>query len=275
MKTRMNAMDPRPASPVNEDELHALLDGQLDAATRADLETRLARDPAASAKLETWQRQRAALRGLYEPVLQEPVSASLRAAASRAEQAHHQMLQGWRLGGMAAGLALAFGLGWYTHGQAQHGGAMLAQAQPAREFIHQASLAHAVYAPEVRHPVEVGSAQEEHLVQWLSKRLGRPLKVPRLHEQGFELVGGRLLPGDDGARAQFMYQNAHGERVTLYLGSTPADVKATAASTEFRYNSEGPVPSFYWVDEGYAYALSGALTRQALLQLAQTVYHQL
>lgn len=267
-------MDRRPVSAVTEDELHALLDGRLDAAARADLEARLASDPAAQATLQGWQRQQAALRGLHEPVLREPVPASLLAAATRAARARDQMQQWWRLGGMAAGIALAFGLGWLTHGQVERS-TTLTRVQPAREFIHQASLAHSVYAPEVRHPVEVTSSQEEHLVQWLSKRLGRPLKLPRLNEQGFELVGGRLLPGDDGARAQFMYQNARGERVTLYLGSTPAQVQAGSGATEFRFSGEGPVPSFYWVDEGYAYALSGPLSRQALLQLAQQVYHQL
>ena len=269
-------MDRHPATTVNEDELHALLEGRLDAAARTDLEARLAGDAVARDTLQAWQRQQAALRGLHEAVLHEPVPASLRAAASRAAQAREQMQRSWRMGGMAAGLLLAFGLGWLTHSQLPERGARLAQAQPAaREFIQQASLAHAVYAPEVRHPVEVSSAQEEHLVQWLSRRLGRPLKLPHLNEQGFELVGGRLLPGDDGARAQFMYQNARGERVTLYLGSTPAQVQAGAAATEFRYTSDGPVPSFYWVDEGYAYALSGTLSRPVLLQLAQTVYHQL
>ncbi len=268
-------MDRHPASAVTEDELHALLDGQLDAAARAALQVRLASDPAAQATLQAWERQHVALRGLHAPVLHEPVPASLQAAATRAAQAHERIQRNWRLGGMAAGLVLAFGLGWLTHGQLPERGNRLAQAQPAREFIQQASLAHAVYAPEVRHPVEVSSAQEEHLVQWLSKRLGRPLKLPRLSDQGFELVGGRLLPGDDGARAQFMYQNARGERVTLYLGSTPVEVQAGSGATEFRFSGDGPVPGFYWVDEGYAYALSGPLSRPALLQLAQLVYHQL
>jgi len=267
-------MDRHPASAVNEDELHALLDGRLDAPARAALEARLASDPAAQATLQAWQHQRAALRGLHESVLNEAIPPSLRAAAARAAASRVQLQQWWRLGGMAAGVALAFGLGWLSHGQLDRGGT-LARAQPVREFIQQASLAHAVYAPEVRHPVEVGAAQEAHLVQWLSKRLGRPLKLPHLNEQGFELVGGRLLPGDDGARAQFMYQNARGERVTLYLGSTPAQVQAGSGAIEFRFSGDGPVPSFYWVDEGYAYALSGPLRRQALLQLAQTVYHQL
>lgn len=270
----MNTMDPRPEPPVSEEELHALLDGQLDAVGRAALETRLAADPEATAMLQTWQRQRNLLRGLHQQVLQEAVPASLLAAAGRAGQAHQQVLQWWRWGGMAAGLALAFGLGWSTHSQLDPA-SKLVRMQPAREFVRQAALAHAVYVPEVRHPVEVGSAQEEHLVQWLSKRLGRPLKLPKLNAQGFELVGGRLLPGSDGARAQFMYQNAGGERVTLYLGSTPGELRGGDASAEFRYTTEGPVPGFYWVEGGFAYALSGALSREQLLQLAQAVYHQL
>lgn len=269
-------MDQRPDHPIREEELHALLDGRLDAAERAALEPRLARDPAASATLQAWQGQRDALRRLHGDVLDEPVPASLLAAAGQAQQARQQLQQWWRWGGMAAGVTLAFGLGWFTHGQLPRSpGAQLARQQPAREFLQQAALAHAVYAPESRHPVEVGAAQEEHLVQWLSKRLGRPLTLPRLNEQGYELVGGRLLPGGDGARAQFMYQNARGERVTLYLGSTPEHLGAAGDSTEFRYSADGPVPGFYWVDEGFAYALSGTLTRQQLLQLAQAVHHQL
>jgi len=269
-------MDTRPDHPIREEELHALLDGQLGAAERAALERKLAQDPAAHATLLAWQRQRIALRAVHGEVLNEPVPPALLAAAGQAEQSRRQVQQAWRLGGIAAGVALAFGLGWLTHAQLEVStSTRLARQQPAREFVHQAALAHAVYSPEVRHPVEVGAAQEEHLVQWLSKRLGRPLKLPRLNAQGYELVGGRLLPGDDGARAQFMYQNARGERVTLYLGSAPDSVQAQVGSTEFRFSAEGPVPSFYWVDEGFAYALSGTLTREQLLQLAQLVYHQL
>jgi anti-sigma factor RsiW len=31
--------------------------------------------------------------------------------------------------------------------------------------------------------------------------------------------------------------------------------------TAFRYSGDGPVPSFYWVDQGFGYALSGAVSR--------------
>ena len=45
--------------------------------------------------------------------------------------------------------------------------------------------------------------------------------------------------------------------------------------TAFRFANEGGVASFYWVDQGFGYALSGKLPRQALLVLAEAVYKQL
>lgn len=108
------------------------------------------------------------------------------------------------------------------------------------------------------------------------KTPGKPLKVPDLTAQGFELVGGRLLPGDSGARAQFMFQNTAGSRVTLYLGAV--EVAATPGlsgkETGFRYEPQAEVPSFYWVDQGFGYALAGHLPREALMKLADLVYQQ-
>jgi len=137
-------------------------------------------------------------------------------------------------------------------------------------LVRQAVLAHAVYVPEVRHPVEVGADQEAHLVQWLSKRLGTAVRVPDLQTAGFKLVGGRLLPGETGPAAQFMYQDGAGRRVTLYLrhGSDPRE-------TAFRYAREGNVSAFYWVDRGAGYALAGDLPREDLLALAEAAYRQL
>lgn len=271
-----STMEPDTTSPVSEDELHALIDGQLSAAERQALQARLAHDAQGLATLQAWRAQREALRALHDDLLQEPLPAALQAAARQATQARRQIDQWQRWGGMAAGVLLAFGMGWLAHGQWQtQTGPLLAQ-QGSREFVHQAALAHAVYSPEVRHPVEVGAAQQEHLVQWLSKRLGKPLKVPNLSAQGFDLVGGRLLPGDAGARAQFMYQNAGGERITLYLGAVPArPADARNRDTAFRYAPEGPVPGFYWVDQGFGYALSGNIRREGLLLLAQAVHQQL
>jgi anti-sigma factor RsiW len=289
-------MDPTQSPPVDavsEDDLHAWVDGRLSDRRRQRIEERIARDPAAAATVLAWQQQRDALRGLHAQVLNDPLPPTLLLAARQATELHQQFDQWWRWGGMAAGVLLAFGLGWLSHGSDGSFGAgpgmrqsalpLAAGASGIREFIHQATVAHAVYAPEVRHPVEVAAAQQEHLVQWLSKRLAHPLKVPNLSPQGYELVGGRLLPGTEGARAQFMFQNATGERVTLYLGAMkdlavgkPAPAGTPdRRETAFSFSSDGPVPGFDWVDQGFGYALAGNLSREKLLAIAQAVYQQL
>ena len=265
---------------IADEQLHALVDGRLTLAEVVALEAQLAKNPDAAATVVAWRAQRAALRRLHAELLEEPVPATLGRAAVETAAAHQTRDQWWRWGGMAASVALAFVLGWGGHGFWQGGAdARQAAANPSRSFARQAAVAHAVYQPEIRHPVEVPAAQQEHLVQWLSKRLGRPLKVPNLSAQGYELVGGRLLPGDDGARAQFMFQNTGGERVTLYLGTikpgTAPSAGADSKETAFRFTDEGPVPGFYWVDQGFGYALAGKLSRPALQALATAVFQQL
>ena len=86
--------------------------------------------------------------------------------------------------------------------------------------------------------MEVDAGQEAHLMQWLSKRLGRQLVTPDLSGAGFRLMGGRLLPAEDGPAAQFMYENGTGERLTLYLRSGIGD------ETAFRYHEEAASARF-------------------------------
>ena len=146
------------------------------------------------------------------------------------------------------------------------------QSAAAVQLPIRAARAHVVYSPEVRHPVEVDAKEHDHLVKWLSKRLDYPLKVPVLSTEGFELLGGRLLPGGEGQPvAQFMYQDASGKRLTLYVTRSKKGEPVTA----FRFAQEGNVAVFYWIDNDCGYALSGELDKPALARVASLVYKQL
>jgi anti-sigma factor RsiW len=134
--------------------------------------------------------------------------------------------------------------------------------------VQRAAFAHGVYVPEPRHAVEV-KAQEEHLARWLTRRIDVPVKLFDLREQGFELVGGRLLPDGAGKSAQLMYQDAQGQRITVYLRKPDAGTDAA-----FRYERQGELGLFYWVEAGAGYALVGALPRERLLALAEAIYRQ-
>lgn len=89
-------------------------------------------------------------------------------------------------------------------------------------------------------------------------------------DAGYLLVGGRLLPGDQGEVAQFMYENVAQHRLTLYIRPDVADSRDTA----FRYANENGIDVFYWVDGRFGYALSGNTGRDDMLRLASLVYKQ-
>ena len=243
---------------LSETDFHAYADGQLDEVRRVQVQAHLAHDPAATESVRVWREQNDALRALYNPVLNEPVPQRL--LATQAPQRR------WPYYAIAAGaMGLAFGLGWLVHGyQAERPAEMAALPRSA-------AVAYAVYAPEVQHPVEVGADQQDHLVKWLSKRLGHELKVPVLTQQDFDLVGGRLLPGGKGPVAQFMYQNPKGQRLTLYVSRRDAEPRDTA----FRFSQEDKIAVFYWIDGKLGYALSAEMDRAQLLDVATVVYCQL
>jgi anti-sigma factor RsiW len=218
-----------------------------------------------------WAAQRDALRGLHRSVLDEGVPPRMLHALEQATARRRAAQRGWQWGALAASVLLAFAAGWFGGRWTQRPAAPVSMA-----FAHDAALAHIVYSPEKRHPVEVSATEQQHLVQWLSRRLDRPLKVPDLSSLGYTLVGGRLLPGEAGARAQFMFEDPAGQRVTLYIGAlAKGHGSPDAQESAFRFAADDPVPSFYWVDQGFGYALAGKLPREALLALATAVYKQL
>ena len=245
---------------VTEAELHALVDGLLPESRRIEVEAYLAAHPDDALRVKAWRDQNQALHELFDPVLAESLPTRLRQRVllRRAGPVlRYAAIAGW--------LALGAVVGWYLHGYST------ANSADTVAFAHRAAIAHIVYSPEVRHPVEVGADQEAHLVAWLSKRLGGSLKVPHLTALGYQLVGGRLLPGNQGPVAQFMFQEGNGQRLTLYVRIGASDSKETA----FRYAQERGVSVFYWVDGKFGYALSGEIDKAELLRVAKAVYQQL
>lgn len=246
--------------PVTEAELHAYVDGLLPEARRAEIEAYLATRAEEAQRVRAWREQNQAFRDLYDPVLAEALPARVRKTGLL--RLRNPAL---RYAAVAAWLALGGVAGWYLHAYSS------VLSVDAMAFARQAAIAHVVYSPEVRHPVEVGADQESHLVGWLSKRLGASLKVPQLNTIGYQLVGGRLLPGNRGPVAQFMFQDGNGQRLTLYVRSGSGENKETA----FRYTQERGISVFYWLDGKFGYALSGEIDKAELLRVAKVIYQQL
>ncbi|RKF48392.1 anti-sigma factor [Paraburkholderia fungorum] len=257
--------------------LSAFIDGELPPAEHAAIEAQLTRQPEAAARVAAWRAQKAALQALCgaSPGKRERHG---REGREEREETTEQSGAGepafivvrrptpwWQRAGLAAcwlaagaGLALALG----PLAPRLTGGAWNGLGGQPPSFAERADIAYAVYTPERRHPVEVAANEEEHLVSWLSKRLNRPLSVPSLQEYGYSLVGGRLLPGEAGPAAQFMYENRGGERLTLYITGISRD------ETAFRLFRDGNRRTFYWVNDRMGYALSGPIAEDKLRSIA-------
>lgn len=245
---------------VGEDELNAYVDGELPADRRGAVEAWLATHPDDAAKVAAWRKQAELIRARYGAIADErpPQQLDVRRLTRRRYGA---------IGAAVAASLMAFVAGGATGWIAR--GAEAPVSSDLARFTTDALDAYRLYAVEVRHPVEVPGDQRPHLVEWLSKRLGSPLRAPDLEKMGLKLVGGRLLPGPTGATAFFMYEGPSGERFTLYCGHT------TDRQTALRYTSGEQNAAYYWVDGNLAYVLSGPAERDKLHAVAQAAYEQI
>lgn len=253
---------------VDENELHAYVDGQLDPQRRDAVEAWLAIHPEAAQRVAEYQQQNLALQKMFDPVVAEPVPDAMIAPLHRNGIMGSKIYASpfLRVAAMTAFMVIGGIIGYTIHDRVP-----VMQPTQIANFSQQAVIAHVVYTPEVLHPVEVSAEQEAHLSRWLSKRLGTKLNVPHLAPMGFNLIGGRLLPGETGPAALFMYENTQGKRLTLYVSHVDEEVSETA----FRYDKRDGVSVFYWIDGSMGYALSGEVDKQQLLNAADKVYHAL
>jgi len=247
--------------PVTEDELHAYVDGELPDDRRGAVESWHAAHADDAARVAAWCKQAEMIQARYGAVVHEPPPARLNVARLARRQRN-----GWIAVAAAAALVafIAGGAaGWLARATSAAGPSDL------KRYTAEALDAYRLYVVEVRHPVEVPGDERPHLTQWLSKRVGSPVRIPELEKMGLKLVGGRLLPGPTGPTAFFMYETGSGERFTLYCGQTKDQ------ATALRYSAGKSSSAYYWVDGDLFYVLTGPAEQAKLHAIAQAAYDQI
>jgi anti-sigma factor RsiW len=245
--------------PVTEDELHAFVDGELPADRREAVSEWLAAHPDAAAQVAAWRAQAEAIRARYGATIDEPVPQRLK--IDRLTRRDRSWI------GIAAAVAcVAFligsGTGWVARG------ATAPASSDMEKVAADALEAYRLYTVEIRHPVEVPGDERAHMTQWLTKRLGYQQEIPDLQSLGLKLVGGRLLPGPDGAAAFYMYEDASGGRFTIYCSKTNVQESA------LRYKKTDRIATLYWIDDNRAYVVSGPADRERIERITKAIYDQ-
>ena len=249
--------------PITEDDLHAYVDRVLEPERQAEVAAYLGDHPDVAKRVAAFSDQRDQLRAALAPIAEEPLPAELNLSRIIETSARRPSLARWA---MAAMLLLSIGGlgGWAVRGalQASPGG-LVALGQ-------EAAVSYSVYAPDRVRPVEVRASVSAQLVQWVSDRLHRPVKVPDLTTSGYRLMGGRLVATSHGPAAMFMYDDDRGSRiVVLTRPMSSADQNASMTP-----QSQGDVRGFAWADDGVGYSLVGHAAPESLRPIANEVRRQ-
>lgn len=243
---------------VAEEMLHAYVDGELSPEETRRVDAWLAGHPEDAAAVAAWRHQNAMIRDVFAGQEETQEETANRPDAPAA----HRPVR-WRMAVAASivtfivGLASGIGIGAFMPGLRPE----------ARAIADQAATAYRVFSVEKRHPVEVGADEREHLVRWLSNRLETPLALPDLADIGLSLVGGRLITGDRGPAALFMFEAGNGDRYTVYVSRA-----SRPGETAFRFDLSGDIGSCYWLDRDVAVVVNGPADRDRLQEIANRVY---
>ena len=276
---------------ITDTHLHAYIDGQLDAAQRAVVDAWLRAHPAHAQRLARYQEISQQLRTRFaaEPAaaLPDSVLRLLQATAPEPEPepeprlelelepSHHVdniftpptqfALPAWwrRVAAMAAFLFLGTVAGWLLHSGAR-------SIAPLSMMVERAMEAHRLYARESRHAVEVGAADRNHLMTWLSSRLGQRIGPADLSAAGYVFLGGRLLPLGDQAAGLYFYEDAQHLRLTELITAAPDSTAPPAPDC----HAQGDLGVCVWRENTLTFVVVGAQARESLQKLATQIRAQ-
>jgi anti-sigma factor RsiW len=229
---------------IGEDELQAFVDGELPRGRSTAVLAHLGYHPEEVQRLARFAQQKDELRrGIAASNLPEDDPATLQLQQALAERLRRPDYGGWLR--RAAAVALLLGTGWSSHGFYR---AYMEHRLPA--LVVEAAQAHEVFGDDSQRPVELTAASQVEMRAWFSRHLGEHIEIPSLQAIGLELVGGRLLPGEDSPIAQLIYEDSAQRRLTLCLSADASDAGPTVELVEVEGLTAG-----YWNDGAVAYAL--------------------
>lgn len=245
--------------PINEDDLHALVDDRLDPARGAEVEAYLACNPDARARVERLRILGRDLRSAFAPVPAEPVPARLN-LAHILEARRRPRRPAWQATAAAMLLTLGGLGGWALHG------ALAPVPAGVDALAQEAAASFAVYAPDRSRPVELAAGDRDEIARWFSARLARPVEVPDLSAAGYRLMGGRLVATPHGPAGLLMYDDSRGTRLVMLMRSM-----AEPGDAPMCEHQSGLATGYAWAEDGLGYSLVGPADLAGLHPLANEI----
>lgn len=136
----------------------------------------------------------------------------------------------------------------------------------SQSWLGQIAQYHRVYASTARrHLVEVGANELDHIRDWLTRMLGRPIEAPDLTAYGVTFAGARLLAINDRPVAQLVYLDPDDQPLALCV------IPSTGGAKDPTRSVNGELNLVDWRDGRHAYAVVGWSDPELLATLTQAI----
>lgn len=245
---------------IDDDDLHAFVDGLLDEQRRREVQEHLDRHPQDAALVGTYREQRQLLRSALAPIADEPIPERLQIHALLARRDEQPQWR-WR---MAAAVVMALGMGSFG-GWQMHGALEDTPTAGVTALAGEARSSFAAYMHD-----GPGETDRPALLRLVSAKLQRTIEIPDLGASGYRYVGGRLVATANGSGGLFFYEREDGTRIAMMVRPMQVDKEAPMMK-----QSSGSLGGFTWAEKGLGYSVVGTAATELLHPIANEVRRQL
>lgn len=242
---------------IEESDLHAFLDGALDPSRETAVREWLAVRPEEHERLARYAEQQLALIAARA----EPDRPRLPVPLVRAlERGLRRGLWRRRVARVAA-MILMVAVGWGANDLLR---LPVFAGLPA--YAQEAANLHGDFGNQTAVSTSLAGKRPDDIRRWLSARLGEAVTLPELHRIGLELVGARVIDGEQGPMGQLFYEDALGRHMTLSLNADETLAPDRPTLAEYDGMEVG-----YWRNDDFALVVVSSSLPIALDKLVATI----
>jgi len=242
-----------------ENLLVGYADGELDAATTAEVEAYLAANPDAEQVLAMHRETTALLRAAFAESLFAKGSTTITPPVPA--RTRRPTMRMWMA--LAASIVMAV----FGYGAGVTWPDLLISDRS--KMLTEVAEYHAVYSRETVHLVEVPASQIDHLKAWLGRRVKGNLAIPDFSAAGLTFAGGRMVVVDGAPVAELMYTRANGLPIGFCMfwhDATPGPIIVERREKQHLAT---------WDDGKHSYIVVGEADRELVHRLAASAKQQI
>jgi anti-sigma factor RsiW len=240
---------------IPDEQLHALIDGELTAADSAELESVVAGNATLNRRVALFRADRARLAQIYNPVTEQPLPAHWIQMIQRQAPRPRPFYSIEAITGIAAAIILAIG-----------GSLVYRESLPHEEPIVEEALAARDNALAARQTMALNETQAAAATRAISSALAMHVSAPNLHRMGYSLVGLRVYGNaSNGKSVELLYRKPDQRTFALYL-------RHPSGAPRFDQYKQGKLRVCIWQDDVLGAVMTGEMSVVEMQRLASLAY---